>query len=145
MHKIHFFPAHRVSKECHVGLQDSATFTAGWDLEITHLLIRQEDIPIWSHTKRFSFPGRIQSFKALLKLRAQDLVSTGQAENPEIQSKILMQSFMSAEDLESVTFSLEGPEGLSSLSMFIHQIVQVRELSFYLRLLFCRNALEEAL
>lgn len=145
MHKIHFFPAHCVSKECHVGLQDSATFTAGWDLEITHLLIRQEDIPIWSHTKCFSLPGRIQSFKVLLKLRAQDLVSTGQAENPKIQSKIIMQSFMSAEDLESVTFSLEGLEGLLSLSMFIHQILQVKELSFYLQLLFCRNALEEVL
>jgi len=84
VHKIHFFPAHCVPKECHVGLQDSTTFTAVWDLEIKHLLIRQEDIPIWSHTKRFSFPGGIQSFKLLLKLRAQDLVSASQAENPEI-------------------------------------------------------------
>ena len=97
-----------------------------------HLLIRQEDIPIRSHTKRFRFPGWIQSFKVLLKLRAQDLVSAGQAENPEIQSKVLMESFMSAEDLESVNCSLEGLESLSSLSTFIYQIVCVKELSFSL-------------
>lgn len=105
MHKIHLLLSHCVSKECHVRLQDSTTFTAGWDLEITHLLICQEDIPIWSHTKCFSFPGGIQSFKVLLKLRAQDLVSAGQAKNPEIQSKALKENFMSAEDLESVTRS----------------------------------------
>lgn len=93
MHKIHYFPVHRVSKKGHIGLQDSTTFTAGWDFETTHLLVCQEDIPIWSHFERFSFPGWIQSFKVFLKFRAQDLVSAGQAENPEIQSKVLMGRF----------------------------------------------------
>lgn len=108
MYKTDFFLAHCVSKEGHIRLQDSTTFTAGWDLEIAHLLVRQEDIPIWSHTKRFSLPSRIQSFKVLLELRTQDSVSTGQAENPEIQSKVLMESFVSAEDLETLTRSLGG-------------------------------------
>lgn len=90
VHKIHLFPAHRVSKEGHVGLQDATAFTASWDLEIAHLLIRQEDVPIRSHTECFSFPGRVQSFKMLLKLRAQGLISTAQAENPEMQSKVII-------------------------------------------------------
>lgn len=68
------------------------------------------------------------------------MVSTGQAENPEIQSKVLMKSFMSADNLESVTCSLEG---LWLLFTFIYQIVQVKKLSFYLQLLLCRNALDE--
>lgn len=100
MYKTDLFLAHCVSKEGHIRLQDSTTFTAGWDLEIAHLLICQEDIPIRSHAKRFSFPSGVQSFKVLLELRTQDLVSTGQAENPEIQREVLMESFMSAEDLE---------------------------------------------
>lgn len=70
MHKIHLLPAHCVSKERHVRLQDSTALPASWDLEIAHLLIRQEGIPIRSHTKGFSFPARVQSFKVLLKLRA---------------------------------------------------------------------------
>lgn len=48
---------------------------------------------------------------------------------------------MSAGDLESVTCSLEG----LLLSMFIYQIVEVKELSLYLPLLLCSNALEDAL
>jgi len=52
---------------------------------------------------------------------------------------------MSAEDLESVTCSVEGLEGLLSLSTFIYQIAQVKELSFYLQLLLCKNSLGEVL
>lgn len=51
-----------------------------------------------------------------------------------------MKSFVSADNLESVTCSLEG---LWSLFTFIYQMVQVKKLSFYLQLLLCRNALEE--
>lgn len=139
VYKTDFFLAHCVSKEGHIRLQDSTTFLAGWDLETAHLLVRQEDIPIRSHTKCLSFPSRIQSFKVLLELRTQDSVSTGQAENPEIQNKVLIEVFMSAENLETLTCSLGG---LSWFSTFTKWYRSRRCLS---ALLLCRNALEEVL